>query len=218
MSLKVCRETWTTTRRPLAAFKDADCPHLIHQVHVRAIYEAPPLRDGNGRELRRLHDVATPHLRALKPMDYEPSGPFITYILELKLDPTSMFEWQRHSQDSREVHHYTALLEFLDLRAHASENSISDTNQKCQAAAFPEKPTMKLSYHVIIGDTCVACKLSKHPLYTCRKFRSLPHGQMIAILKEHGCCINCLMPEHFVKQCPCGQKAHHTWLHIDKEV
>ena len=32
-----------------------DRPHLIHQAHDRAIYEAPSLRDGNGRELRCLH-------------------------------------------------------------------------------------------------------------------------------------------------------------------
>ena len=88
---------------------------LIHQVHVCAIYEALFLRDGNGHELRQPHDVAAPHLRVFKAMNYEPSGPFIISILELKLDPITMFEWQTHSQDSREVPHYTDLLEFLDL-------------------------------------------------------------------------------------------------------
>ena len=101
-----------------------------------------------------------------------------------------MFDGQRHSQDSREVPHYTALLEFLDLQAHASENSMSATNQRRQTASS-EKLTMKLSYHVNIADTCVACKLGKHLLYTCRKFMLLPHGQMMVILKDHGHSINC---------------------------
>ena len=162
------------------------------------IYEAPSLKDGNSCELRCLHDVAAPYLRALKVMDYEPSGPFVTSILELKLDPTTMFEWQRHSQDSREVPHHTALLEFLDLRARAFENSMCDTNQRCQTAPS-EKSTMKLSYHVNIADTCVVCRSGKHPLYTCVKFRLLPHGQMMAIPKEHRHCINCLKPGHFSK-------------------
>ena len=54
------------------------------------------ISDGNGWELRRLHNVhvATSNLRALKAIDYEPSGPFVTSMLELKLDPTTMFEWQ----------------------------------------------------------------------------------------------------------------------------
>ena len=55
-------------------------------------------------------------------MGYEPSGSFVTSILELKLDSTTMFESQRHSQDSRVVPHYAHLLEFLDLRVRAYEN------------------------------------------------------------------------------------------------
>ena len=158
-----------------------------------------------GCELCRLHDVAATHLRALKVMDYEPSGPFVTSILELKLDPTTMFEWQRHSQDSEKVPHYTALLEFLNLCECASENSVCDTNRRRQTVPT-ERTSTKLSYHVNIEATHVACKMGKHPLYICRKFRSLPHGQMMVILEQQGHCINCLKPGHFVKQRPCGQK------------
>ena len=36
-----------------------DRPRLIHQTHVMMILETPQLRDGNGKELRRLHDCTT---------------------------------------------------------------------------------------------------------------------------------------------------------------
>lgn len=65
--------------------------------------ETPSLITGNGPELRRLHDDMLQHLRALKAMDYKPSGAFVTSIIELKLDRNTMFEWQRHSQCSSEV-------------------------------------------------------------------------------------------------------------------
>ena len=68
-------------------------PRLIYQEHVRAFYEALYLRDSNGHELRCLHDVAATHLRTLKVINYEPSGPYVTSILELKLNSTTMFEW-----------------------------------------------------------------------------------------------------------------------------
>ena len=55
--------------------------------------EALPLKDGSGKELLRLHDVVQQHLRALKAMEYEPSGYFIMSVLELKLDVNTMFEW-----------------------------------------------------------------------------------------------------------------------------
>ena len=64
-----------------------DKPRLIHQTHVRKILDMPPLKNGSGKELRHLHDTALQHLRALKSMGLEPSGPFLTSILELKLDP-----------------------------------------------------------------------------------------------------------------------------------
>ena len=92
-----------------------DRPRLIHQTHVKMILEAPSLKKGTGKELRRLHNTVQQHLCALKAMDYEPSGPFITSMLELKLDPNTMFEWQKHSQSSTAVPHYQDLLEFVNL-------------------------------------------------------------------------------------------------------
>ena len=105
-----------------------DWPRLIHQAHVKKIieFEAQCLRDGSGKELRCLHDTVQQHLRALKAMDYEPSGPFIMSVLELKLDSNTMFEWQRYSQEKVKISHYHELLEFLNLRAQASESSVSD--------------------------------------------------------------------------------------------
>ena len=46
-----------------------DRPRLIHKAHVQMILEAPSLKNGSGKELRRLHDVVQQHLRALKAMD-----------------------------------------------------------------------------------------------------------------------------------------------------
>ena len=60
------------------------------------ILEAAPLKEGGGIELQRLHNTVQQHLRALKAMNYKP---FITSILELKLDTNTMFEWQKFSQD-----------------------------------------------------------------------------------------------------------------------
>ena len=53
-----------------------NCLCLIHQTHVQLILEAPPLKEGNGKELRRLHDIVTQHLCALKSMEYHISGNF----------------------------------------------------------------------------------------------------------------------------------------------
>ena len=74
-----------------------DHPRLIHKAHVKMILEAPLLKEGTRKELRALHDSVQQRVRALKSIGYEPSGPFIISALELKLDETTMFEWQKHS-------------------------------------------------------------------------------------------------------------------------
>ena len=43
-------------------------PQLLLRGHICKIVQAPSLKDGSGKELRRLHDTVQQHLRALKAM------------------------------------------------------------------------------------------------------------------------------------------------------
>ena len=61
--------------------KRYDKPRLLDQAHVRAIIEAPGPKEGNGKELLRLHDVCSQHLRALKAKGYFSPRPFITKLV-----------------------------------------------------------------------------------------------------------------------------------------
>ena len=204
-----------------------DRPRLIHQAHVKMILDVPPVRNGTGQELRELHDTIQQHTRALKSMEQEPSPSFITFVIELKLDSNTMFEWQQHTHSQNDVPHYCDMLEFLDSCAQASEVSI-----------LPKKPfknsvqTKRLSPHTksvsslpancdISGSQCPSCKTEKHPLYSCPKFRSLPHDQKLTTVKVNKMCMNCLGKGHFVPDCKSAhrcrkcQKLHHTQLHVD---
>ena len=188
--------------------------------------EAPSLKDGTGRELRRLHDTTQQHLRALKAMKKEPSAPFITSLLEMKLDPSTMFEWQKFSQESTDVPNHAELLEFLNLSAQASETLTTDPRKQVRTGNPLGKRTnthRSISHNAIVESAtiCVLCKTEKHPLYTCTRFKSLPHDKMISILRSNDMCLNCLRPGHYSKQCPsvnrCRrcQKSHHTLLHVE---
>ena len=203
-----------------------DRPRLIHQAHVKKILEIPNLRDGNGKELRRLHDTALQHLRALRSLGHEPSGAFITSMLELKLDVNTMFEWQRHSHSSADVPDYQELLEFVNLRAQALEAAVSDTSRKpVKSDHTGRKPSTPIASNAGSADTnaamCVACKAEKHPLFVCSHFKSLSHADKTSLLKSNSVCFNCLRPGHQVKgckslhKCRVCQKPHHTLLHIE---
>lgn len=154
-----------------------DRPRLLHQTHVHKILEIPHLKDGAGKELRQLHDVAQQHLRALTALGHEPDRSFVTSMLEIKLDAHTMFEWQCHSQESTDVPHYPQLLSFIDLRAQASESTVSDTAKRAPKNDIsvkrnftPSKPIASFTASADLdASKCVVCK-EKHPLYACSKF------------------------------------------------
>ena len=147
----------------------------------------PPLKEGTGKKLRRFHDTVQQHLRALKAMDYEAPGPFITSVLELKLDQNTQFEWQKHSGDSTTVPHYNELLEFINTRARASE-SLS-TNKKQPS----HKPVVLYTANASNSSpSCQICKTEKHPLYSCPRFKLMSHEQKVKTLKSNNLCMNCL--------------------------
>ena len=201
-------------------------PRLIHQAHVRKICETPSLKDGSGKELRRLHDSVQQHLRALKSMGEEPSGAFITSMLELKLDQATMFEWQKTSQESDKVPHYKKLLEFLNLRAQASETCSPNPQERRNGRSEHKRATRQIAAHPgSVSDSstnCVACKTEEHPLYTCPKFKGLPHYEMLSTVRLNNLCLNCFRPGHISRNCTSSnrcrcQKPHHTLLHIDSK-
>ena len=134
-------------------------------------------------------------------MEYDPSGPFITSVFELKLDATTSFELQKHTQSRMEVPHYRELLTFIDLRAQASESSTTVTTKKIESESIPFKKAPATgrsvasfpSNHNTVSGHCICCQNEKHPLYICSKFKHLSHGQKVPLLKDNNnLCRNCL--------------------------
>ena len=118
-----------------------------------------------------------------------------------------MFEWQKYSQKSENIPPYDDLLEFLNLRAQATESSLLEHSNRRMKHDTPQSRKNLagggpvLSY--IAGaeftpNKCVVCRSEKHPLYACSKFRGMPHDDMVSALRANGLCMNCLGPNHFV--------------------
>ena len=110
----------------------------------------------------------------LKPWN-TPRGRSSPPVLELKLDQAIMFEWLKHSQGSKEVPDFNEPLEFLDLRARATENAREKNERKHYSMQSSKKTVSKPSYAVSADEACVLCKTGKHPPYACERFKTLPH-------------------------------------------
>ena len=76
-------------------------------------------------------------------------------LLTAKLDPTTLRNWQRSSQEHKEVPPFTDLLDFIDLQVRDTESKVCDVVKKHPTASYPDKNTIK-SYTASVEDTCVA--------------------------------------------------------------
>ena len=118
-----------------------------------------------------------------------------------------------------DVPYFQDILEFIDLRARASEATF-------KRAPRVETPLKKISTNFAANaesssSLCVLCKPEKHPLYYCSKFKGMSQNQRLSVVRSNGLCMNCLKAGHFLKECKSShhcrscQKPHHTFLHID---
>ena len=139
-------------------------------------------------------------------MKHKPSGAFITSLVEVKLDQTTMFEWQRHSQHQEDLPHFSEILKFIDLRAKSSESTVNQSQKRSSQPMLSKTGAQARPVYVAsIGTSCMICKMGKHPLYMCRKFQSLPCEQRMATVRVKQLCHNCLKSGHFKLQCPSNQ-------------
>jgi hypothetical protein len=200
-----------------------DRPRLIHQSHVKVILEVPSLKDSSGKELRKFHDTLQQHLRALDAAECEPLSQFITSIIQLKLDVDTLFEWQKHTQDTTDVPHFSKILEFIDLRARASETTTPSHKRSHKVENPPKKDVASFVANSESpgGGSCCVCKNERHPLYHCSKFKDMPHDQKLTVVRSNNLCMNCLKNGHYLKDCKSShhcktcQKPHRTLLHVE---
>ena len=215
----------------VAALKSRfDRPQVIHRAHVRAILNIKPLKDGSSTELRKLHDTLQHHLRSLKAMEKLDFERFMTALGESKLDDLTMVEWQKSTQTEKDVPDYHKFLEFLDLRATATELTSHETGQRKPHIPFRKPPKFTppdnslkqvSAYTTNTQVKCVACSGKQHNLAYCQAFKAKSLSDKRNLVMERGLCFNCLKAKHTSKQCPspncclkCG-KRHHTFLHLD---
>ena len=219
---KACQERQVTIVTLSQCYKSVTIDLAYFITPMCTIVEPPSLEDGSSKELRSLNNILAQHLQALKVMEYEPS-PFITSLIEMKLDQATAFRWQRHIQGTSKVPHYSELLKFLDLQARASESTTRE-GVKRSAQSMPHKANVQLK-PVYLSNTinsCTVCGGKMHPLYACRKFRSLSYDQHMEAVKSNQLCFNCLKLGDHKLQCPwlhrCQvcQRLYHTLLHLDE--
>ena len=82
---------------------------------------------------------------------------------------------------------------------------------------------VRTAYVASVDAACISCSVGKHPLYVCRKFKSMSAEKRMNLVRKHPLCFNFLHSGHFTQQCSsyrrCREchKPHHTLLHAQFE-
>ena len=119
--------------------------------------------------------------------------------------------------------HYQELLDFIDLRAQASEASCAAPQKQSQLPRKPHSRVNSFAANSEVNSSCVICRTGKHPLYMCTRFKSMSHDDKMQALKVNRMCTNCLGGGHSkvqcksMQRCKMCQKPHHTLLHIETQ-
>ena len=93
-----------------------------------------------------------------------------------------MFEWQRDSSTLTDTPHYNEFLKFINLRAQASEHSIIESSKRTHSELKKGPQSKSFAAHAAnvsqsMSEPCILCKTVSHPLYSCSKFKALPHDR-----------------------------------------
>ena len=208
-----CRKQVTITLKPSIAFESGMIGHFWSIVCTcKPSWTLPWLRLEAAKVTSPTwYREPTPARWALKVMDYDPSGPFITSILELKLNEDILFKWQRHSHKSGKN-----MLNFLDLR-HNPPRALST---KWNAKVTPHNIW---SHMLWVWTTLVRHVKGENIPYThaknsscCPMTTKCPSQRAMDIFI-------CLKKGHMSKQCPSSLRCqkctmpHHTWLQKQRE-
>lgn len=211
-----------------------DNQSLVIQSHIRAILDITPIQTCSAIELQHLQSKITAHVASLKELGQpvEHWDAWLVTIILRKLDSASNHEWQLRRTNTN-LPTYTELEEFISNRCIAFESTetlVANSNGDGSRYQTSDSNSKK-SYHGITkkgltasipSEVKCSCCSGTHRLYACSKFKDLPTGERVTMVRDAKLCFNCFSPAHMAPACKsiygcriCKRK-HNTLLHFDK--
>lgn len=203
-------------------------PKLIIQNHIKEIFELKPVTKDNSKELRKLYDDLSKHIRALENLSISVNecAVFISHILMTKFDSKTKTEFSKFKPRSvltlKEINDFLEkqcqLLEEIDSNkatsSYLNNNNFQGNSNKTRTNTF------KQSFIVTNKElSCSHCG-SNHYITHCPQFLSFSTKQKFDRANELKLCKNCLRHPKEIKcfskhNCHICHKRHNTLLHFE---
>ncbi|XP_076291067.1 uncharacterized protein LOC143214214 [Lasioglossum baleicum] len=200
-------------------------PIIVINNRIQAFFELPTYIRSNTASLGELVDQASKHYRALQALNKPFLEAFPIYAVTSKLDEATRMKWKERIQGKTDMPSMEELLQFLQAR-----QKMLETNEKSAKPAFSDQPRPIVKTYnntrphqrsnvayTAVQPSCALCK-EKHYTASCSRLLHTEVNQRLGLIKQAGLCINCLRPNHAVRECRAGSckqcnGKHHTLLH-----
>lgn len=205
----------------------------IIAMHCATMFDVKKMSCESASELRRIIDVFSSQLSALKQLGYvlgehdDFGNMIVVQFVLVRLDEHTLREWKKfHTADSAT---WKELNDFLTAQWRSLDDvAITNLTSTGEVKAAP-KPVKALvvskpnNNKRSSGAKCHLC-YDSHFLWSCPKFTSMSVDDRQKVVREKQLCLNCFSPSHQVRQCPSKfkcktcDKPHHTLLHFDRSM
>lgn len=165
--------------------------------HFSLILNLPTLDKETTSGLTKLADDAQQHIASLNSLGVSVGSEMTIHILETKLPKSTLERWET-SFERDEFPSLDIMYEFFyksAVCASKRDRSKLTDLEKNTNECFDKKETHSLVHRALLLNTshnCITCKVKRHPLYLCNKFKELSVPKRIETIRHAKVCYNCL--------------------------
>lgn len=189
--------------------------------HLSLITNMTVLEKETSSVLSKLADDTQQHVASLNALGVSIGPEMLVHMLESKLPKGTLEKWET-TFERDEFPKLDDMYEFLYKTAMCASkrerSKVADAERdKGEPPAKRKRGAMNRAFVLNAARNCLACKVKRHPLYLCDKFKGLSVPKRIELVKGAKACYNCLRlhrdtPCKF-SSCTICQRRHNTLLH-----
>lgn len=209
-------------------------PRLAATAYWNEIENSPRLTSENPQLLRKLLDIFSENIAALKNMNYPTEHWDFILVNKLlkRLDPETISRFEI-AHGSNDFPTYKELTEFLSKQCIAYDTIAFSSpllRYKPQQKTFQQdnrgqgsgKRGLSLFTQTTPGRLCALCS-QEHPIYCCSIFTNKSPQERLNLVKQNNWCGNCISTTHPTRNCKspsvckiCKYR-HHSLLHLNNK-
>lgn len=204
--------------------KSYEVKRVLISRHLSLIVNTPVLEKETASGLTKIADDMQQHVAALSTLGVSVGPEMVIHIIESKLPRITLEKWEA-TLERDEFPQLDQIYEFLyktAVCASKRERAKSTETEKSKFEPPAKRKRIFSNNQTFVLNAvrnCTVCKVKKHPLYMCEKFKQLPVHKRIEVVKDSKLCYNCLRSHRDTpckfSACRICQKRHNTLIHQD---